>query len=173
LRYWICDELRVLSGAGRAAFVSRAAVTACFEGLLRVRCTTGMLICLDREQRIAFILGAMFGLSHLVGADALGITPENFRIRLHRARNEHPCRCHKKTRGFVERGLVDPARLVFTREHRERVDELIRRDADEAMQTFDDLHERVFRAHPLQASDSRVVDEILGDETLNRFFDLS
>jgi len=147
-----------------------------------------MLICLDREQRIAFILGAMFGLSHLVGADALGITPENFRIRLHRARNElrewmsgrcglvnaaHPCRCHKKTRGFVERGLVDPARLVFTREHRERVDELIRRDADEAMQTFDDLHERVFRAHPLQASDSRVVDEILGDETLNRFFDLS
>jgi len=53
---------------------------------LRLRCTSGMLMCLDREQRMTFILGAMFGLSHQDGAAALGTTPGNFRVRLHRAR---------------------------------------------------------------------------------------
>ncbi|HXJ39165.1 MAG TPA: RNA polymerase sigma factor [Bryobacteraceae bacterium] len=55
---------------------------------LRLRCTSGMLMCLDREQRMTFILGAMFGLSHQEGAAALGTTPGNFRVRLHRARRD-------------------------------------------------------------------------------------
>ncbi len=86
---------------------------------LRLRCTSGMLMCLEREQRITFILG-MFGVSHQVGAEALGISPGNFRVRLHRARQDlynwmnarcglvnkaNPCRCSKKTAGYVRLGL--------------------------------------------------------------------
>jgi RNA polymerase sigma factor (sigma-70 family) len=155
---------------------------------LRVRCTTGMLLCLDREQRIVFILGAMFGLSHTVGAEVLAISPGNFRVRLHRARAEltewmnarcglvdpaNPCRCHKKARGYVRAGHVDPERMVFTRERQQRVDQLVQLGAREAMRAVDDLHELVFRDHPAQVSSARVIDEILGDRTLGRFFDLS
>ncbi|HEY0255038.1 MAG TPA: RNA polymerase sigma factor, partial [Kofleriaceae bacterium] len=55
---------------------------------LRLRCTSGMLMCLDREQRIAFILGAVFGVPHEIGAELLDITPGNFAVRLHRARRD-------------------------------------------------------------------------------------
>jgi RNA polymerase sigma factor (sigma-70 family) len=55
---------------------------------LRVRCTTGMLMCLDRDQRVTFILGALFGVNHTRAAEVLGISPGNFRVRLHRARSD-------------------------------------------------------------------------------------
>jgi hypothetical protein len=85
-------------------------------------CTSGMLLCFDREQRLTYILGAIFGVSDAVGADVLEITTENFRQRLARARRDlrnfmndkcglvnksNPCRCAKKTRGFIQEGHVD------------------------------------------------------------------
>jgi RNA polymerase sigma factor (sigma-70 family) len=51
-------------------------------------CTSGMLLCLDREQRLAYILGAIFGVSDTVAAEVLEITTENFRQRLARARRD-------------------------------------------------------------------------------------
>jgi RNA polymerase sigma factor (sigma-70 family) len=94
-------------------------------------CTSGMLLCLDREQRLTFILGAIFGVSDTVAAEVLEITPDNFRQRLARARRDlrnfmndkcghvnqaNPCRCAKKTRGFIQAGYVDPQNLLFVRE---------------------------------------------------------
>jgi len=117
---------------------------------LRVRCTTGMLMCLDREQRVAFILGAMFHVGHTVAGEVMGLSPGNFRVRLHRARRDlyqwmnrrcglvnqsNPCRCRKKTQSFVRMGLVDPRQLVFSAEHQQRVEELSGRHAREVMET--------------------------------------
>src|SRR5438128_7773330 len=51
-------------------------------------CTSGMLLCLDREQRLSYILGAIFGVSDTVAAEVLEITSENFRQRLARARRD-------------------------------------------------------------------------------------
>ena len=155
---------------------------------LRLRCTSGMLMCLDRDQRIAFILGAMFGVSQRVGAEVLGISPENFRVRLHRARRDlyswmnsrcglvneaNPCRCSKKTRGYVKLGVVDPNRLVFNADYVVRIEALTRTGASDAMQAVEDLHERIFLSHPLQLSGNTVVDEILGNETVRSFFAVS
>src|SRR6266478_1327721 len=86
-------------------------------------CTMGMLLCLDRQQRLIFTLGEILGVSDSVGAEVLEMTPDNFRQCLARARRDlysfmnnqcglvnkdNPCRCAKKTRGFIERGHVDP-----------------------------------------------------------------
>jgi RNA polymerase sigma factor (sigma-70 family) len=51
----------------------------------RIGCTTGMLLCLDRGQRLVFILGSIFGVSDVVGAELLEISRANFRQRLARA----------------------------------------------------------------------------------------
>jgi RNA polymerase sigma factor (sigma-70 family) len=154
---------------------------------LRLRCTAGMLMCLDREQRTVFILGAVFGVSHRVGAEILEITPANFRVRLHRARADlyawmnrrcglvnadNPCRCAKKTRGYVRLGLVDPRRLLFNADYTERIGDVVARDAAEAMDLVDDLHERVFRDQPLQVGKDTILDDVLGNEQVRRFFDL-
>jgi RNA polymerase sigma factor (sigma-70 family) len=94
-------------------------------------CTSGMLLCLDREQRLAYILGGIFGISDAVAAEVLEITTQNFRQRLARARRDlrnfmndkcglvnhaNPCSCAKKTRGFIQAGYVDPDNLLFQRE---------------------------------------------------------
>ena len=99
-------------------------------------CTMGMLLCLDRKQRLIFTLGVILGASDAVGAEVLEMTADNFRQCLARARRdlhsfmnnqcglvnkENPCRCPKKTRGFIEQGHVDPHRLLFVSQHVSRV----------------------------------------------------
>jgi RNA polymerase sigma factor (sigma-70 family) len=125
-------------------------------------CTSGMLLCLDREQRLSYILGAILGVSDVVAAEVLEITPENFRQRLARARRDlrnfmndkcglvnqaNPCRCAKKTRGFIQAGHVDPENLLF---HRERICEVREAapKAYEAIKTLDDKCAEIYRGHP-------------------------
>ncbi len=89
----------------------------------KISCTTGMLLCLDRKQRLIFVLAEIFGVSDSVGSELLEMTPDNFRQSLARARRDlyqfmnnqcglintnNPCRCHKKTKGFIDAGHVDP-----------------------------------------------------------------
>src|SRR5262247_1473902 len=53
---------------------------------VKIGCTIGMLQCLDRPHRIAYVLGEILDLSGPEAADALEITPELFRKRLQHAR---------------------------------------------------------------------------------------
>jgi RNA polymerase sigma factor (sigma-70 family) len=125
-------------------------------------CTSGMLLCLDREQRLTFILGGIFEVSDTVGAEVLEITPDNFRQRLARARRDlrnfmndkcglvnqaNPCRCAKKTRGFIQAGYVDPENLLFVRERIGEVREAAPK-VHEALSTLDEKCAEIFRGHP-------------------------
>jgi RNA polymerase sigma factor (sigma-70 family) len=154
---------------------------------LRIRCTTGMLMCLDREQRITYVLGELFGVDHQLGGELLDISPGNFRVRLSRARKDlyswmnqrcglvntaNPCRCDKKTRGYVRSGAVDPKHLVFNTDYVDRIEALTRSGSSEVIDTVEQLHQRVFLEHPLQVSRSKVVDEILRNDTLRTFFSI-
>ena len=127
-----------------------------------ISCTSGMLLCLDREQRLTFILGAIFGVSDTVAAELLEITPDNFRQRLARARRDlrnfmndkcglvnqaNPCRCAKKTRGFIQAGYVDPDNLLFVRERIGEVREAAPK-VHEALSTLDEKCAEIFRGHP-------------------------
>jgi RNA polymerase sigma factor (sigma-70 family) len=125
-------------------------------------CTSGMLLCLDREQRLSYILGQVFEVTDTVAAEVLEITCENFRQRLARARRDlrnfmndkcglvnpaNPCRCAKKTRGFIEAGHVDPDNLLFVRD---RICE-VREAAPKAYETIKNLDDQcadIYRRHP-------------------------
>src|SRR5216117_1882813 len=128
----------------------------------RISCTAGMLLCLDRAQRLVYILGEILEVSDAVGAELLEISRENFRQRLTRARRDlhsfmndrcglvnrsNPCRCAKKTRGFMQAGYVDPESLLFARERVEQVHEVARTRV-EALTTLDAQYAAVFRRHP-------------------------
>jgi len=175
-------------GPGEEAADGAGALAAGAVEELRIRCTTGMLMCLTREQRLAFILGDIFGVEHRLGAELLEISPANFRVRLSRARGDlrnwmhrrcglvndaNPCRCPKKARGYVQRGVVDPQHLVFNADYLVRIESVARRGAGQAMDRIDDLYQQVFRDHPYQLSKTRVVEEILRDDTVRTFFDLA
>ena len=124
-----------------------------------------MLLCLDREQRIVFILGEMFEIDHKLGAEILGISPGNFRIKLMRVRKDfynwmnkrcglinqsNPCRCAKKTKAFIDAGFVDPNNLKFNTRYKSRIEDLSRKQATPIVNTMEDLHRNIFKQDPLQ-----------------------
>jgi RNA polymerase sigma factor (sigma-70 family) len=139
---------------------------------VKIACTTGMLLCLDRRQRLIFTLGEILGASDTVGSEVMEMTAENFRQCLARARRDlhsfmnnqcglvnkaNPCRCAKKTRGFIEQGQVDPHHLLFVPQHLARVRDV----APAAIREIDDVVERqhaaIYRDHPfLQPADQAV-----------------
>jgi RNA polymerase sigma factor (sigma-70 family) len=54
----------------------------------KIGCTLAMLMCLDRRQRVVFVLGEILGVTDRVGAEVTGLSPENFRQVLARARRD-------------------------------------------------------------------------------------
>lgn len=97
----------------------------------KISCMRGMLLCLDREQRLIFILGELFEFSDSIGSNILKISKENFRVKLHRAKQQlytflnnkcglvntqNPCRCKRKTAGFIKAGCVDAVNLQFQKD---------------------------------------------------------
>jgi RNA polymerase sigma factor (sigma-70 family) len=152
-------------------------------------CTSGMLLCLDREQRLAYILGAILCVSDAVAAEVLELAPDNFRQRLARARRDlrnfmndkcglvnqaNPCRCAKKTRGFIQAGHVDPENLLFVRE---RICE-VRNAAPkvyETIRTLDDKCAEVYRGHPFYKPPdlAQMVQKLVASPALRRATNLS
>ena len=54
----------------------------------KIGCTSGMLLCLDREQRVVYVLGEIFGVTDRMGAELLEISRDSFRQKLARARRD-------------------------------------------------------------------------------------
>lgn len=137
----------------------------------KISCTMGMLLCLDRKQRLIFTLGAIFGASDTVGSEVLEMTPDNFRQCLARARRDlssfmnnqcglvnksNPCRCPRKTRGFVEAGHVDPHHLLFAGKHVERVKDIAGETVRDIENLVDRQHSDIFRGHPFLQSTEQI-----------------
>jgi DNA-directed RNA polymerase specialized sigma24 family protein len=132
----------------------------------KIACTTGMLLCLDRKQRLIFTLGEILGVSDTVGSEILEMAPDNFRQSLARARRDlyqfmnhqcglvnanNPCRCPKKTKGFINAGHVDPGRLLFVPLHVRRIREAAADTAREIEDVLDRQHAAIYRDHPFLA----------------------
>lgn len=141
---------------------------------LRIACLQGMLLCLDREQRIAFILAEVLDVSSNEGAEILGITPAAYRKRLSRARAKlhqfmktncglmrtaNRCQCAAQVPAAVHSGLLRPERLLFA-DH--PVTDEGRAAAQELTEDLDELGlmSRLFRSQPQFAAPAALADEI-------------
>ncbi len=150
---------------------------------IRISCTAGMLLCLDREQRMAYVLGEMFDIDHQLGSEILGISPGNFRIRLMRARQDlynwmnkrcglvnesNPCRCAKKTKGYIKAGYVDPDNLKFNTRYSKKIYELSHDQASAISHTIEDLNKNVFLQHPFQQvlTADKIIGELFGNKLI-------
>lgn len=95
---------------------------------VKIGCTLAMLQCLDRNHRMAYILGDIMELDHLQAAGVLEITSAAFRKRLSRARGsilsfmaahcglinpDNACRCHRRVDTAIALGRVDSSHLLF------------------------------------------------------------
>jgi RNA polymerase sigma factor (sigma-70 family) len=103
---------------------------------VRISCTYGMLLCLPRGQRAAYLLADVMGLTDGEGADILDCSREAFRQRVSRARRTlrfvidnrcglvdpaNPCRCGRQIASGEAAGLLDRTRLPLARHPRQEV----------------------------------------------------
>ena len=156
---------------------------------LRISCTSGMLMCLSKEQRMVYILGELFDVDHNLGGEIMGITSGNIRIKLMRSRKDlyewmnkrcglvnkdNPCRCSKKTRGYIKAGKVDPHNLQFNTRYKSKISDLSAKNAIEITDTVEELNRKVFKDHPMQepVQASKIINEIFSNQLLKWVIDL-
>lgn len=156
---------------------------------LRISCTSGMLMCLSREQRMVYVLGELFDIDHNLGGEILEITPGNFRIKLMRARKDiyqwmnnrcglvnkdNPCRCSKKTKAYIRAGKVDPDNLQFNTRYKSKISDLSKSNALDITNTVEELNRRVFRDHPMQdpMHASKIISEIFNNGLMKWMIEL-
>jgi RNA polymerase sigma factor (sigma-70 family) len=126
---------------GLASSPSVAPDAAILEREVQLACTHALLTCLDREHRIAYILGEIFDVDSDEGGYICDVSPSTYRKRLSRARtrvreflshncglvsSKAACHCSRRVDVAVRLGRVDPERLEFTDTSTEANDELIR-----------------------------------------------
>jgi RNA polymerase sigma factor (sigma-70 family) len=97
---------------------------------IRISCLQGLLLCLDREHRLPYLLTDVFDVSSEQGAAILEITPAAFRKRLSRAREriqdfltkkctlidpDNPCKCEHQVALQLDTGRFDDKHMVFAK----------------------------------------------------------
>lgn len=132
---------------------------------VRMLCSTAMLLCLSRDQRLLYVIGEVFGADHTLGAELFGLTPGNYRVRLHRAKSDllqyvtgkcgllnpkNPCRCPKKAKVMLQQGIVDKDRLLFNRHYTQTVEQLVLNRKDEVSDEIQLSLRTLFRNSPFQ-----------------------
>jgi RNA polymerase sigma factor (sigma-70 family) len=127
------DSIEALLDAGegmRAPELGEAEVARLAEEV-RLGCTHAMLLALDREHRVAYLLGDVLGFRSDEAAAILELEPAAFRKRLQRGRQRlggfmrrkcglvdpvAACRCVRQIPVLESRGLLDRGRLIY-RDH--------------------------------------------------------
>jgi RNA polymerase sigma factor (sigma-70 family) len=122
---------------------------------VKLGCTLGMLLCLDRDHRLAYILSDVFDLPSADAAFICNITSGTLRKRASRARSKlrefvsvhcglvshsASCRCDRRVTAALRNGRVQPGHLNFAQH-------LHPNDAVGEMERLHDLAS-LMRSHP-------------------------
>ncbi len=176
------DEFRDSLAEGLADADYRGPEAQVLADEMRLSCTQAMLQCLERHERIAFVLGEIFELPSADAAWILDTTPAAFRKRLERARSRirgfmestcglvNPnafCRCARRVPPAIALGRIDPDRPAFVTHPVSASG----RDVAQAAAQLATLHNAaaVLRAHPDYAAPQSRVDAIVALLQSGRF----
>ena len=153
----------------------------------KLSCMKAMLLCLDREQRLIFILGELFEFTDTVGSEIMEITKENFRIKLYRAKQHlynfmdgncglinknNPCRCAKKTASYIKLGFVDPVKLAFQKDKVTSIENALDKKVDTYSNKVLADYKSIYQAHPYLNTEDRLesIRKLLASDDLRETF---
>lgn len=149
-------------------------------------CLTGMLLCLERRQRLVFILGGLFGIHSSAGSEILEISEANFRAILSRARKklenfvkqkcglvnpDNPCRCEGHVKKLMSSGWIDTKNPRLTRESLKKISSIA---VKRAMAVDDEINSvlKLFRDSPFYEGPDMAlkIRELISRDEFNDFF---
>lgn len=138
-----------------------------------VTCTGAMLLCLDRDHRVAYLLGELLQMPGPTAADIADVDPATFRKRLQRARADirgfmnancglvsadAPCHCTRRVNRAMELGRIG----IPHRSDRQRSEQAV--DEITALSNADEVMRAALLAVPAPRSTERWR-ELLGSST--------
>jgi RNA polymerase sigma factor (sigma-70 family) len=155
----------------------------------KVACMAGMIMCLDRMQRLVYIVGEVFDIDHNLAGEIFETTPGNFRQKLSRARRDlynwmhkrcglvnldNPCRCKSKTKSFIEAGYVDPKSLKWLSNYQLKIFQVSEARIDDALDARDQIYKALYKDHPFKVSmkANDIYKTILDHKDFNSIMDL-
>jgi RNA polymerase sigma factor (sigma-70 family) len=155
-----------------------------------ISCMSGMLLCLDREQRLVYVLGEIFDIDHTIGSQMLDISKDNFRQRLSRARRDlynfmnnkcglintsNPCRCDRKTKSFIKAGWVDKEKMKYNTSYLKKISEEVPKKAEDLCNLTEVEYADLFRNHPFQEKEhhKKLFINLLTDDRISNLFNLN
>ncbi|MHC4945158.1 MAG: RNA polymerase sigma factor [Planctomycetota bacterium] len=156
---------------------------------IRTLCMMGMLLCLDREQRLIFVLGEIFGMSDAIGSEIFEISRDNFRKKLSRARQsvhafmkercglvheDNSCLCARKAKTILDKKEIDPSRLRFHGKNAIKVSEIFEEKQARFLSYIESRCLDLFRQDPFMEPPEfvRSFRKILGSREFRDIFDL-
>lgn len=152
------DDALAASGAHTAPEAEQGLIV---EEMM-LSCMQGILLCLSRDLRIAYILSEVLDLSSAQGGNILNISPMAFRKRVSRGRTlirnfmqkncgivnpGNRCKCAQLVGLAVQTGLIRPERPLFSAHPRRNPHVGV---AEEVLEPMDeeDRVKALFRSHP-------------------------
>lgn len=155
----------------------------------KLSCMKGMLLCLNREQRLIFIIGELFEFGDSIGSEIMEMSKANFRVKLHRAKKQlynfmndkcglvkksNPCRCARKTAGFIKMGYVDPNNLYFQKEAIDRIDSVLDKKLESFQGEVQREYLKLYQEHPFLNSPDSIssVQRLLSSKKIRETFNL-
>lgn len=154
---------------------------ALLEEEVKIGCTQAMLLCLDREHRLTYILGEIMALPADQGAAVMNIAPAAYRKRLSRARERvaaflarhcglvrgsSACRCASRIGVALARGRIDRSDLLFAG-RRAAKPELNLSAAVSELNAVE-AAAQVYRGHPSFATPAQVLESLRALLTADR-----
>ncbi len=143
---------------------------------LKIKCLTGLLLCLERKPRLVFIMSEIFDINNREGAAIMEVSAHNYRQLRSRSRRkvynfihyncslvrpENSCRCGRKIRHLIRQGFVDPDRLTFYAESLPSIAQVIGQNRSQLEKVYcQEGAQDLFRNHPFY--DSPPFEERLG-----------
>lgn len=156
----------------------------------KISCMKGMLLCLDREQRMVYIIGELFEFTDTIGSEIMEISKANFRVKLHRAKQQlynfmdnkcglinknNPCRCARKTAGFIKMGFVDPISLHFQKDAITTINKVIDKKIETYKNDIISEYQKLYQEHPFLQSPDKLqsIKKLLSSETIKETFNFN
>ena len=132
-------------------------------------------------------MGESFGIDHNLGAEIFEVSPQNFRVKLHRAKKdlysymnnkcglvnkENPCRCPKKAKTLKKMGMLSEDSMVFNIETKVKIGDFAVENHEQALEDFSDVYTDLFRAHPAKDSFDKetIVEKLINNNDLMKYF---
>lgn len=148
-----------------------------------------MLLCLTPEQRLVYVLGELFKFPDMVGSAVMETSKAAFRKKLSRTRTqlyqfmndkcglvrtENPCRCARKTKGFIAKGYADPKNLQFQKGTLSKIDKVITKKLDTYENEGYRVYQELFQKHNFQKAEDRLASlkKVLASKAIKDTFEI-